>query len=134
MPSREVTVRRMPPGYGVWKGMRYQEQSFDTAVRRGEVLELWRRETAPGRVSIGYRRLRDPRPWWVGPAKVAAVTVPGLIFAGVVLHVVARALWQVLPLLAGAATVGLLGIFLLTRGRGGGGSPHGGHGFHWSKC
>lgn len=132
MSTREIAVRELPVGYGVWRGDRYKEDSFRAAVKRGEVKPLRRRVNVDtGRVAILYRRLKAPAPWWVGPAKVAAVVVPALAFTGVVLYVALRTLWQVLPLLAGVAAVALLVLFLLTRGGGGG---HGGHGFHWSKC
>lgn len=133
MSPYEVAVRGLPPGLGVWRGTQYKEDSFNTAVKRGEVKAIRRRVNADtGRVAILYRRLKEPAPWWVRPAKVAAVVVPALAFLGVVLYVALYTLWQVLPLLAGVATVVLLVLILLTRG--GGGSHGGGHGFHWSKC
>ena len=113
---RELQVRSIPPGYGVWRGFRYQTQSFDLQARRGYVVELSRRVTSTGQVSILYRRLRAAPAPWVRPARMVGVTVGVLAGASVLLYLALRELWVLLVVMAPYLTgIAVLSAILLSR-------------------
>lgn len=89
-------VRQLPPNHGVWRGKRYQTESFDRAVRRGEIIQLGeQRITDGGEVHRLYRRIRPPAPRWHKPAQTAGIVAIVLGVAGVGIYIALRALLQV---------------------------------------